>query len=146
MKKLLYSKKITNKSKEFIEMINIYCSKLNKEYAQNMLQLIFKIAKGENLDPQMLIDKYITNKADEEHIDAHEYEHEDEHEDEHVDEHLTETIVENEMTETEMDGSFLDKVIIDGKDYFYQQIENGIIYNKESKPVGVYKNKSFHFN
>ena len=21
---------------------------------------------------------------------------------------------------------------------------NGIIYNKESKPVGVYKNKSFH--
>jgi hypothetical protein len=142
MKKLLYSKKINNKSKEFIEMINIYCSKLNKEYAKNMLQLVFKIAQGENLNAQMLIDKYITNEETEiiEEKEPEEELEEPENTDEiHV---VQEGTVKVNTDET--DEKFLDKIIINGECYYYQSIENGIIYNKASKPVGVYKNKSFH--
>jgi hypothetical protein len=141
MKKLLYSKKINNKSKEFIEMINIYCSKLNKEYAKNMLQLVFKIAKGENLNAQMLIDKYITN--DETDIIEEEKESVEEPE------NTEEIVVEEEQLKVntdECDESFLDKIIINGECYYYQSVENGIVYNKESKQVGVYKNKKIIMN
>ena len=137
MKKLSYSKKITNKSKEFIEIIDIYCSKLNKEYAKNMLQLVFKIAKGENLNAQMLIDKYITNE-----------EKEVVEEKEQIEENIQESEEEELKSEVEVnkegDDTLLVQVIINGICYYYQSIENGIIYNKEAKPVGVYKNKSFH--
>jgi hypothetical protein len=139
MKKLSYSKKINNKSKEFIEMINLYCSKLNKEYAKNMLQLVFKIAQGENLNAQMLIDKYITNEETETI--------EEEKESVEELENTEKIVVEEEQVKVnieECDESFLDKIIIKGECYYYQSVENGIVYNKDSKPVGVYKNKSFH--
>ncbi len=134
MKKLLYSKKITNKSKELLEMINIYCSKLNKEYSKNMIQLVLKIAEGENLDGKMLIDKYITKIEEVKECDKPK------------DEEIVEETEVEEVENVEENDSFLDKIIINGECYYYQSIENGIVYNKESKQVGVYKNKKVHIN
>jgi hypothetical protein len=61
-KKLKYSKKIQNETSAFITIITSYCSKINKEYVKNMNTLIEDIAIGENLDPEMLREKYLTKK------------------------------------------------------------------------------------
>jgi hypothetical protein len=152
MKKLLYSKKITNKSKELVEMINIYCSKLNKEYSKNMLQLVLKIAEGENLDAQMLIDKYIINEESDDKVKLETLEEIDELKLEKLKieklkiEKLKIDTVEDPKEQLESDESFLDKIIINGECYYYQSIENGIVYNKDSKQVGVYKNNKIIMN
>jgi hypothetical protein len=61
-KKLKYSKKIEEESSAFISLITSYCSKINKEYVKNMTTLIEEIAIGENLDPEMLKNKYLNKK------------------------------------------------------------------------------------
>ncbi len=61
-KKLKYSKKIEEESNAFISLITSYCSKINKEYVKNMTTLIEEIAIGENLDPEMLKNKYLNKK------------------------------------------------------------------------------------
>ncbi len=61
-KKLKYSKKIEEESNAFISLITSYCRKINKEYVKNMTTLIEEIAIGENLDPEMLKNKYLNKK------------------------------------------------------------------------------------
>jgi hypothetical protein len=61
-KKLKYSKKIQDETAAFITIITSYCSKINKEYIKNMNALIDDIAIGENLDPEMLKEKYLNKK------------------------------------------------------------------------------------
>jgi hypothetical protein len=61
-KKLKYSKKIQDETSAFITLITSYCSKINKEYAKNMITMIEDIAIGENLDPDMLKEKYLNKK------------------------------------------------------------------------------------
>jgi hypothetical protein len=61
-KKLKYSKKIQDETSAFITIITSYCNKINKEYLKNMNALIEDIAIGENLDPEMLKDKYLNKK------------------------------------------------------------------------------------
>lgn len=61
-KKLKYSKKIEEETSAFISLITTYCSKINKEYLKNMNTIIEDIAIGENLDPEMLKNKYLNKK------------------------------------------------------------------------------------
>jgi len=61
-KKLKYSKKIQDETSAFITIITSYCNKINKEYAKNMNTLIEDIAIGEDLDPEMLKEKYLNKK------------------------------------------------------------------------------------
>jgi len=61
-KKLKYSRKIEEESSAFISIITSYCSKINKEYLKNMNTLIEDIAIGENLDPELLKNKYLNKK------------------------------------------------------------------------------------
>ena len=61
-KKLKYAKKIQDETSAFITIITSYCSKINKEYAKNINALIDDIAVGENLDPEMLKEKYLNKK------------------------------------------------------------------------------------
>lgn len=61
-KKLKYSKKIQDETSAFITMITSYCNKINKEYVKNMNTLIDDIAIGENLDPEILKQKYMNKK------------------------------------------------------------------------------------
>ncbi len=61
-KKLKYSKKIQDETSAFITIITSYCSKINKEYLKNINALIEDIAIGENLDLDMLKEKYLNKK------------------------------------------------------------------------------------
>ena len=47
-----------------------------------------------------------------------------------------ESVKENEVEEEDL----LDKIEISGKQYYYEAKEKGIVYDMNSKPVGVYKN------
>lgn len=45
-----------------------------------------------------------------------------------------------------IDDNLLDKINIDDKDYYYESINNGIVYDTNTKPVGIYKNGKIIFN
>jgi len=144
MKKLKTTKKLQNEVKVFQEVINNYCNKINKEYAKNMNKLIKNIAKGENLDVEMLKEKYLNtlNQEVEVKIDINK---------EHETVIILDTELDNEyVSENTELNSFeeiiFDKVVIDGTNYYYENKDNGRIYDSSSKIVGVYKNNLFLIN
>jgi hypothetical protein len=136
MKKLKNTKKIQNEVLVFQEVINNYCSKINKEYAKNMNKLIENIAKGENLDINILKEKYLKTLDDKE-----------EPEQSHVEiKTLNETVSEVEIETNTFEETIFDKIIIDGTNYYYENKDNGRIFDSSSKIVGIYKNKMFVIN
>lgn len=52
----------------------------------------------------------------------------------------------NDIKNISDDETILEKKIIDGKYYYYENIENGIVYNSSSEKVGVMKNNEILFN
>ncbi len=149
MKKLKTTKKIQNEFKLHQEALNKYCDKINREYARNMTKLVENIANGENLDIEMLKEKYLNN-----------FDEKKEQTCENNDKTLTaeETVNVNSTSEvdTEVDSAtdlnsepnmfeeiIFDKIIINGKNYYYENKENGKIYDSSSIIVGVYKNKKY---
>ncbi len=139
MKKLKYSKKIKNETQTFIQLIDNLCSKLNKEYSKNMNKLLENIAKGEKLDINMLRNKYLntfnneTTKEEDNDVNIESDNNED-----------TETNVSSNINSFE--EIIFDKIILNGSDYYYENKENGRIYNNKSKIVGIYKNNEFILN
>lgn len=138
MKKLKYTKKIQNEVKSFSQLIDNYCSKLNKEYAKNVNKLLENIAKGENLNLEMLKEKYLNKLSDtteETQIEVSEIKNDsnDNNDTENNDTNSYEEII-------------FDKIVINGSNYYYENKENGKIYNSSSNIVGVYKNKKFVLN
>jgi hypothetical protein len=133
MKKLRYSNKIKHETLAFSNIINKYYSKINKEYAKNMIKLIESIAEGENLDSEKLKEKYLNIKKKHSNDDDHHH-HEDHHEDPH-----------NEDNNTII-NKILDKIIIDGTSFYYENKENGNVYNSSSKLVGLYKDNKIIFS
>ena len=95
--------------------------KIKLEYQQNVseekVRLLIAICNGENLDFDKIKTKYLKLK-----------------ELNHVSEE--ELIKENEIEEEDL----LDKIEISGKQYYYEAKEKGIVYDLNSKPVGVFKN------
>lgn len=118
MKDLKYNKKINEETQAFTKMIEEYTKKLKKEYEKEMtkmmVELIEDIALNENLDAVKLKEKYINNKYLEKEKQKEK---------------------EESVKETE---SLLEQTTIDGKIYYFQQKENGDVYNNESKIVGKY--------
>ncbi len=133
MKKLKYTKKIQNEFQSFQQIINNYCSKINKEYAKNMNKLLENIAKGEKLDIEMLKEKYLNRLNDD-------------NQDNQDNKENVEEIKEEDTETTPFEEIIFDKIIIDGTNYYYENKENGKIVDASSKLVGVYKNKQFIFN
>jgi hypothetical protein len=133
MKKLKYTKKIKNEMHTFMQLIDNLCSKLNKEYAKNMNKLLENIAKGENLDINILKDKYLKTL-----------------EISNVNEDEVEVKLEEDTNNDDENNSFeeiiFDKIIINGNDYYYENKENGKIYDTKSKIIGIYKNNQFLLN
>ena len=158
MKKLLYSKKIikevikftesleTDEAIIFSELINNYCSKLNKEYARKMNELSEKIA----LDEKLLNDKYIKlyndlidNIAKGENLNS------DELKTKYLNclinkDDTKEFIKEEE--EINDDGVILDKIIINGNNFYYEKIQGGKVYNASSEIVGIYNDNKVKLN
>jgi len=93
--------------------------KIKKEYVKNLSEMkinfLKEICEGEELNFHELKHKYLTEKERKNVLDTSE---------------LKEII--NEV--------LLDTVIINNKNYFFENKDKGIIFDSKSKPVGVYKN------
>ena len=146
MKKLQTTKKLQNEVRAFQEVINNYYNKINKEYAKNMNKLIKNIAKGENLDLEMLKEKYLKT-LNEEVKTTIDIELETELELElTTDIDIKTQIVPQHNEPDKFEEIIFDKIVIDGTNYYYENKEDGRIFDTFSKIVGIYKNKTFLIN
>ena len=116
----------------FVDSTNILSSNLQKkldeiktEYTMNVIEekikLLMSICEGENLDFDSIKAKYLKPK---ELI--------------HV---PSQTINDDSTTEE----TIMDMIEIDGKKYYYESKDKGIVYDMDSKQVGTYKNGNIVF-
>lgn len=115
-KKLKYSKKIQDETSAFITIITSYCSKINKEYVKNMNTLIEDIAIGENLDPEILKEKYLNKKN---------------------------LKIASSSKDSDM---ILDKIEFEGQFYFVEPDGDRHVYSEDSKIVGKMVNNKIELN
>ena len=128
MKKLKELKQIHNifvdSVTELDAKMQLQMKKIKQEYQQNVteekIRLLVAICNGEGLNFDTIKNKYLKSK-------------------ELTQVNATKKEVEPVVTEEEM----LDKIEINGTQYYYEPKEKGIIYNSSSKPVGIYKNGEF---
>ena len=132
MRKLKYSNKIKEETVTLSEMINTYVKKMNKDYVNNMNKLVELIARGENLDVTRLKTKYLGLFSSTPDIEEEEEE--------------VQPIIINTLS-TDIDEVYLDKVLIDESEYWYEKKENGKIYYNDAV-VGSYdkSNNLFEIN
>jgi hypothetical protein len=120
-------KELSNMHNIFVDSINELDSKLQeqeknikKEYQKNVYdeknKLLLAICKGENMDFDIMKKKYIKKNEPPKPV--------------------INTIVESVLEENEL----LDKIEINKIEYYYENKNNGKIYNLDSIIVGVYKN------
>jgi hypothetical protein len=106
-------------------LINDYKKRIKKEYQQFLIEeknkLLSKVAEGEKLNINDLKKKYL--KAKEVII---------------TDELITQLVNENE--------ELLDKIIIEGEVYYYENKEKGKVFDIENIEVGIFKNGSILLN
>lgn len=128
MKKSSVFKKIKEGNESIIstlEDLPKQIKKIHSHYEKELLKytndLISRIALGENLDEIELKDKYVKKKKKK------------------AKENIKE---ENEEMDQEI---VLDQVTLEGEVYYYENKENGLIYNSNSETVGKYKNGQFIF-
>ena len=106
---------------ESYQELDMKLQKINKKFVKELeleisLDILERLCEGEKLNFDKMKKKYLNIKN-------------------------TET-----CTDTSSESSILDKIEIDGKEYFYETKEKGKVYNMESKQVGVYKSGKFEFN
>ncbi len=90
----------------------------NKEFIlHEKKKLLVEISKGENLDYKFLKKKYLSI--------------------------LTENNIDSD---SDNDSPVLNKIIINDTDYYYENKENGNIYNMNTEIIGKFINKQFIFN
>lgn len=118
----------------FTESINDLYSKLQdnlkeikQEYQQNIVddkvKLLIAICNGEGLDINEMKNKYLKLKE--------------------LENFEPDILNKNN---TLIDDNLLDKIRINDKDYYYEPINNGVVYNTDNQPVGIYKNGSIVIN
>jgi hypothetical protein len=144
MKKLKHSKQMLLDAQAFLKNIETNYSKLNKEYAKNILKLLEKISIGEKLDLEMLKEKYLNEEEPviiTNNITIFSNITDDISEDvsslvitEDASSEISEEVINNEEI-------ILDKITINSINYYYENKENGRIFDINSKVVGEYKNK-----
>ena len=122
---LKYAKKMKEEFSAFETVFNSHIEKIKKEHQkiliQKMNELISNIAKNENLNELELREKYLNIKE--------KYKKE-----------------KKEKKEIHVEESLLDHVVINEKNYFFENKENGKIFNENSEVTGSYKNGEFVFN
>jgi len=117
MRKLKRPKKILDLINEYTKDLTSEIEKIKKDHKKIVLEsnskLLSQIAKGENLDELSLIDKYLkkSNKIP-----------------------VVETLP--EVSEKSID--LLNHLLLEGEDYFYEDKENGTVFNNKNKKVGEY--------
>jgi len=117
MKNSTNIKKLKKETKEFSDIVASYCDKIKKDYKKILQEekskLLALIAEGEDLDEKTLRDKYLNTKKKKTN--------------------------KKKVSETTKETIF-DKTNIDGIEYWYEQKEDGKVYNIESEVVGTFKN------
>jgi hypothetical protein len=162
MKKLKSTKELRNDIEHIELLLDKAKNKLqeiNKEYAKNINKLLEEISKGENLDIKMLKGKYLKSSSklkvesvehkedDEEQVDT-EYDCNDTQVEceSQVECELQVNLKQELFNDSEVNDIIFDKIIIDGTNYYYENKENGKIYDTSSNIVGIYKDKTFTFS
>jgi hypothetical protein len=131
MKKL---KELKNVHNVFIDTINeldnklqYQLKKLKQEYQHNMIdekiQLLMSICNGEGLDFEVMKTKYLKSK-------------------ELIQIPSNDITIEHET----IDDDLLDKKEINGKEYYYEKKDNGMVYDKELNQVGIFKDGQIILN
>jgi len=54
--------------------------------------------------------------------------------------------IESNLEFKNFNETVLDKIEINGNEYYYEAKEEGIIYNNKSNPIGIYRNGKFIIN
>ena len=123
MKKSKSLKKLKKETKNFSKAISSYSECIRNEYEKILTNkiddLLKNISEGENLDYNFLKEKYLLKNDDN---------------------------VKDELLEENNDCDLLDKIIIDNEDYFYENKEDGKVYNSNAEEVGVYKDNNVILN
>jgi hypothetical protein len=100
--------------------------KIKQEYVTNLLdekiKLLVDICQGENLDFDQMKNKYLKSR------DLHKY------------------TIDSSNPGIPIDEDLLDKIIINQKEYYYENKEDGIVYDSSSKQVGIMKNGEIIFH
>ena len=122
MKKLKRLKKISGLLDEYLKELQNELDKVNKDYQKKVLEsnykLISEIAKGENLDEISLMEKYLKKSSVKSKLKK-----------------------ENEIKEINSSPNteeLLNHMNLDGNDYFFEDKQNGSVYNNKSVKVGEY--------
>jgi hypothetical protein len=123
MKKLKGLKDLQNNFVDIInqldEKIQLNLLDIKKEYQYNIteekVRLLIAVCNGEGLDFDKIKGKYLKTK-------------------ELLQTNFDTPIQENNIIEEDL----LDKLVINGKEFYYEQKEKGIVYDTESNPVGIY--------
>jgi hypothetical protein len=117
MKELKSLKKINEEIEYLKETIYQLTVKGNKDYQSNILKIIKAISIGEELDFNMLVEKYIKTKSDSTESDSPENKG---------------VVLLNKITENDIT--------------YYVQTTNNLVYNTESVIIGTYCNGKIVFN
>lgn len=124
-KNLKYNKKIKEETEAFTKAITSYTSKLKKEYEKEILNvqisLLEQIAEGEDLNIIELKEKYL--QKNEKKKD-------------------TKTVT----SKTTVTEELLEKTEIGNNTYFYENKDNGNVYNTDSVIVGSFINGEIKLN
>ncbi len=101
-----------------------YKKKIKKEYQQLLIEeknkLLLKIAEGEKLNINDLKNKYLKVKEI--------------------------TPIETQVPSTEENEDLLDKIVIEGDIYYYENKEKGKVFDVNNIEVGTYKSGSILLN
>jgi hypothetical protein len=131
MKKLIGLKNINNTFTNTINELYINLQDnlkdIKQEYQQNMIdekvKLLITICNGEGLNINEMKLKYLKPKEIENFEPC-----------------------EVEKNNILIDDNLLDKIIVDGQDYYIESGRNGTVYNTNNEPIGIYKNGIINFN
>jgi hypothetical protein len=100
--------------------------KIKLEYQRNVaeekIKLLLAVCNGEELDFDSIKNKYLKSKE------------------------LNNVSEEESLKENILEEELLDKINISGKQYYYEAKEKGLVYDLNSKPVGIFKNGKIFLN
>ena len=110
---------LNNHITELDGLLQIQIKKIKNEYMNNLIdekiKLVFEICQGENLDFEQIKNKYFKSR------DLYKY-----------------TTIDTNI-EIKPDEDLLDKILIDDKEYYYENKESGTVYDIDSNIVGLFK-------
>lgn len=123
MKKSKSLKKLKKETKIFSKLITGFSESIKEEYEkilnEKIENLLKNISEGESLDYNYLKEKYLLKKDDS---------------------------LKDELLEENNEHDLLDKIVINEEDYFYENKEDGKVYNSNAEEVGVYKDNNVILN